>query len=483
MKIGLIDLSSIFWAAWHATKDQEIGTAFENSISAVTRFAGGFDHVAICIDSPPYKRKGISADYKAQRPPKTESAVEQFTRVKARLIQDGFPLFAVQGAEADDVIATIVTQLNDGEDAFDPVESIQILTGDKDIDQLVSETVFTVSTSDGSLRDIPAVAQKYGVMPSHLHDSLALCGDISDNIPGVKNIGPKRAAQLIKMFGSVPSIISRIRTETFSHADLPDKMADVIRDSVDQLEQSYELVKLVRDLDIDLAPLFARREPKSLTGDTGMQQTAPVSIPIPIPIPEHAPLAKLEQQPETAIVKPNVQVLAVDWNKELEPRTGQDAQRLAGLLHNSRLYQKNFGNEFAVLAIILRGRALGLDATTALEAFYFDSRTGSLLPVASIIIGMCMRSELSEYFRCVSTDDKQATYETKRVGDPPMSYQYTWEMAVKADLTGLTHNKEKTNWHKRPDAMIRKTTGVNLARIVYPDLIKGLYSHEEMEGA
>jgi len=501
MKIGLVDLSSIFWKNWHATKDQPIGSAFENSVRAVSRFAGVYDHVAVCLDSPPYKRSEISADYKAHRVSPEANAVEQLTRVKERIEQDGFPLFAVPGAEADDVIATIVTQLNDFENigCAEPVESIDILTGDKDLWQLVDNNVCVITSQKGDVIDVPKVAEKFGVMPTQMHDLLALMGDSSDNIPGVKSVGPVRAAQLLKMFGSVPDMVTMLRCGTLKNDYLPPAMADVLRDSVDQLEQSYELVRLDRGLEIDLAPLFAPREPKPLTEDMGMKQTAPVSTPTPTPEPEKEQIRVQAQGPWeppvvpgsgllatptqlAKVVKPNVQVITTEWHKELEPRDGQGAFNLACTLHDSRLYAKNFGNAPAILAVILRGRALGLDATTALEGFYFDEKTCSLLPVAAVIIGMAMRSDLSEYFRCVSTDDKQATYETKRVGDPPTSYQYTINMADNAELLLKTRNGAKTNWHKRPDAMLRKTAGVNLARIVYPDLIKGLYSHEEMEG-
>lgn len=468
--IGLVDLSSIFWQAWHATKDQEIGAAFDISIGKIGKFRSNYDHVGVCLDSPPYFRKQISADYKAQRYEPDKAAVDQLTRVKLRLQKDGIPLFAAPGAEADDVIAAIVNQV--GNDSC----HIDIMTGDKDLTQLVSQKVKTISTQNGQVYDAPAVLDKFGVMPAMMRDFLALCGDKSDNVPGVPGVGPRTACALIKQFGNVETLINAAETSTTQFLTLKPAQQDAIINNLEQLRMSLELVTLVDDLPIDVELLFNPPKLQTITKGEGMDDLPS----------EHSNevLPPIDPTVESSIVAVDSNVKIVQgndgWNRQLEPTTTMQAWKLACTLTDSRLYTK-FPNAEAIMAIVLRGRALGLDATTALDGFMLVE--GRPTPSAHIIIGLVMRSPLCEYFDCIHTDNERAVYETRRIGRKPLQYEYTFKMAEQAELTMKTQKGKKTNWHKRPDAMLRKTAAVCLARIVYPDVIGGLYSHEEMDGA
>ena len=456
MTILLVDLSSIFMQNWHATKDLEIGRAHDQTLSRIDKYARDYEHTGVCLDKPPYDRKKLHSGYKSQRDQPSDAMIGQLQRVKDRLKADGFPLFEAEGAEADDVIATLVSNL--------PDEAIDILTGDKDLAQLVETRYNCISTQTGDRIDVNAVVKKFGVMPGQMHDFLALWGDKSDNIPGVPGVGPVKAAQIIKEFGSVPKLLEAIKAGSDRLQDLPLSVSRSLLDSVDQLEMSYLLVGLDRCLQLDTERLFAERVPQTIVNtEEGMSDLVE---------PIEGKIVKVPQQ-DVTIIKNN------DWNKQLEPTGVIEAWKLCCTLCDSRLFPK-FSTPEAIMAVMLRGRSLGLDVTTALNGFRVG-KSGDLEPVAHIVIGMVMRSEKCEYFRCTETTSKQATYVTKRVGDPETSYTYTWQMAVDAELTALTKNGQKTNWHKRTDAMLRKTAGVVLSRFVYPDVIGGLYSHEEME--
>lgn len=459
MSVLLVDLSSIFWMVWHATKDQEVGSACDGTIHKITRAAtsnpegGGYDHVGICVDSPPYTRKKIYPEYKAQRDEPSEVAVGQLERVKDRLTKDGYPLFAVDGAEADDVIATIVGAWADNDE-------IDILTGDKDLFQLVTDFVHVVSTQTGAVIDPPAVYEKTGVDASAMHGWLALVGDKSDNVPGVPGIGPKTAAKLLDCFGGD---IEQIKTlaaikdpENLLLPPLGEKLRDRLIENADNLLMSHKLVTLNSELDLDIGPLFEDRVPT--TEDEPAECEAIEAEPIAQP------------QQTAAIVRREP-----DYCRQLEPETIDGAWRLARHLFESRLYTK-FTNRESILAVLLRGRALGLDATTSLDAFHVIQ--GRPTMSADLIVGLVLNSPKCEYFRMVESDDTHATYQTRRRGDPGTDSTMHTFTIEDAGRMGLTN---KDNWKKQPATMLRHRCATALARMVYPDVAGGLYDPEEIE--
>jgi 5'-3' exonuclease len=466
----LVDLSSIFWSSWHATKNKEVGEAFELTINKISRVSGDFDHVGICIDMKPYKRKLIYPQYKAQREEPSDAAVRQLKDVIDRLELDGYPIYGEQGAEADDAIASVWFQIKNKYE-------ITILTGDKDLAQLVNRHTSILSAQTGEVKRVGDVVEKWGVAPPQMLDLLALQGDKSDNIPGVPDIGPVKAANLIKIFGSVPQLIVATRDRSLEFKTLSEKQQCNIFENLEQLKLSYDLVRLNYSLKFDLDKLFEPRVPRPLVENAGMS-AEPLPKPKTQKVENTTVLAEPPQKSEIVEVPQTLVVRNTEWNRQLEPTNGEAAWGLAGILTNSRLYQRQFGSQEAILAIILRGRALNLDATTALESFFYMEREGKIVMSAHTLLGLVMRSNLSEYFHCTSTNNDESTWETKRVGNPgPSSYTYTIAMAEKAKIV-------RTNgpWETRPDDMIRKTAGVSLARMVYPDVVGGLYSHEEMGG-
>lgn len=488
-RIALIDLSGLFYRCWHAGADRPLGFAFEETLGLVRKFTEGFEYVAICCDAPPYWRKDLHPEYKAQRDKPEPQALEQLRRVEGRLAQDGYCIWKCDGYEADDVIATAVRI------AVDQGLEVVIGSSDKDMLQLVSDRdgVSAISIASGVRYNDAAVQEKFGVGPGKMRDWLALVGDKSDNVPGVPGVGPKNAAALLAEFGTAGGVLAgcdRIKR-------------DAIRESVfksgDAVRLALELVKLKDDAPINFAEALLPRQPKPLHDveedemseeDTSAQenlserQTEPPSA--TDVETEAVELPQQKPSPVTAITKTNgstsmVTEPASTFDAGLQPGTLEAAWKFAGHIANSRLYPR-LPNREAVFIVIVRGRELGLGAITALDSIHYYE--GKIAFGAHLLIARAMRHPDCEYFRFLGGDHTFAEYETKnRRNEKPTRLRYTIEQAERAGLLKVNPGKGPGPWIKRPDEMLRKTTAMQLARIEYPEALLGAYAQEELEGA
>lgn len=480
-RLILIDLSGIFWAAWHASADEAVSAAFEKTVGKVTALRGDYELCAVCCDMPPYHRKQIYPEYKAQRDAPEPQAIEQFARVKARLVADGFLLWGAKGFEADDVMATAV------EHAKRDGLAVTVASSDKDLVQLVDDEarVRVHSPMSGVMYTRDQVVAKFGVTPDLIADLLALMGDTSDNVPGVPGVGIKTAAKLLLEWGSLSGV--------FANADkvTPPKIAAAIAAHGDAARLARRLVALSADVPIEWKQLYEERKPMPLA-DTEAEMDAIEEEP-------EAPQApKSEQRPagDEALppVAPTQTALIVraqaDWSLALEPSTPKAAWAIAGALENSRLYQ-NFGTQAAIYAVVMRGRSLGLDATTALASFH--NIKGKLTMHADLIEALVLRSGKAEYFDVVETTAKVATYATKRVGSRrEVVITFSIEDAFHAGLVekhpegrdglrGISDSGKPSNWDKYRATMLRMRAKTQLCRAVYTDVVLGLYSSDEMD--
>ncbi len=469
--VVLVDLSHLFRAAWHASEDEPIGAAFSKTVEAVHRHAKRADLCAVCVDAPPYRRKKLSDAYKAQRDNPPPQLVEQFTRVKERLAADGFLLWSAQGYEADDIIATAVARAR-GDDA---ISSVCIVSSDKDLLALVNDAGQVTVYSPRSQVEYRAadVVAKFGVTPALIPEFLALVGDKSDNIPGVPGGGEKTAAKLLRDY---PGGIAEIQARS---AAIPGAIGKAIQENHQTMGMALKLVALEYDAPIDFDQLFAERPAKPLAQDAEWEPAAPESS-------ESAP-----SKPETTVIREPQQVtqLAVrpaDWTMALEPMSTPEAFTLAKHLHNSRLFSA-FGTPEGVFAVVLRGRALGLDAVTSLSNFHIIEGKPSMH--AALIVGLVHRSGKAQYFQLVESTNERATWETHRVGDPkPVPMSFSVEDALLAGLVerhnggyrGVSKSGRSSNWDKYRRTMLRWRAAVELARAVYPDVVTGLYTPDEI---
>lgn len=158
-----------------------------------------------------------------------------------------------------------------------------------------------------------------------------------------------------------------------------------------------------------------------------------------------------------------------------EPGSLPEALQLADVLHKSGMLPNHLRTPQAVVTAIVMGRELGLSAMQSVRGIYVVGGKPSL--TADAMLAVIKSSPACEYFRLVHSDADKATYETKRKGDPsPTSLTFTVQQAKKAGLSG-------GNWDKYPDAMLRARCASGLGRIVYPDLLMGVYEEDELQQA
>ena len=161
------------------------------------------DYLAAVFDAPGKTfRHEMFAEYKAHRPPLDPELVRQIEPLYACVRAMGLPLLQVTGVEADDVIGTLTRQ------AVERDLSVLIVSGDKDLAQLVDGRVRMLDTMKNAVTDIAGVEQKFGVPPTLIVDWLALVGDTSDNIPGVPGVGAVTAAKWLRQYGSLDNRVA-----------------------------------------------------------------------------------------------------------------------------------------------------------------------------------------------------------------------------------------------------------------------------------
>ncbi|MBW2122761.1 MAG: DNA polymerase I, partial [Deltaproteobacteria bacterium] len=256
----LIDGSSYIFRAFFALPP------LSNSKGIPTNAALGFTNMllkvikefkprllAVAFDAKgPSFRNDVYAAYKANRPAMPERLSLQIPFIKR--IVEGFniPILEKEGYEADDLIGTIATR------AAAEGYPVQIVTGDKDIFQLIDARITTVDTMKNRSFGFKEVKERFGVEPRQLVDLLALAGDTTDNIPGVPGIGLKTAAALIREFGSLENLLENV--EKVSNSRIREKLVAF----ADQARLSRQLATIDTQV-----PLEIRPEDLSFSGETG----------------------------------------------------------------------------------------------------------------------------------------------------------------------------------------------------------------------
>jgi 5'-3' exonuclease len=222
-QILLIDLSGIAHPIWHTSQ----GSTNPNecsiqTVAKVRALASGQPHVAVCCDSGRSFRRDVAADYKAQRPEADATLMHQIALAVETLKADGFPVWAVKGFEADDVLASAVAWTL-AHTAWEPTSDpdllrnraatteipdahVLIASSDKDMLQLVSDrvSIHRVADTKKATTVTPEVVRaEYGIEPSQFTEWLMLVGDSSDNIKGAEGIGPKTATAMLAKYGNL----------------------------------------------------------------------------------------------------------------------------------------------------------------------------------------------------------------------------------------------------------------------------------------
>lgn len=245
-KLYLVDGSSYLFRAFHAlpplsnSEGQPTG-AMLGVLNMVRRLRKHYQpkHLAVVFDAPGKTfRHEAYAEYKANRPAMPEELAAQIQPLHELIRLQGIPLIMVPGVEADDVIATLVTQAR--------AQGWQCLvsSGDKDLAQLVDTGVVLEDTMQERKLDRAGVEARFGLPPERIGDYLALIGDNSDNIPGIPGCGPKTAVKWLQQYGDLDTVIA--------HADdIKGRIGERLRTHLDQLRLSRQLVSLKLDVQLD----------------------------------------------------------------------------------------------------------------------------------------------------------------------------------------------------------------------------------------
>ncbi len=202
---------------------------------------------AVAFDGPKKTfRHALLPSYKATREKTPPELVEQIPWIKEITERLGLATLEEEGVEADDVIGTLARR---GEESG---LEVYIVSGDKDFAQLVSPGIKIYNilsrSEEVEVLDPKGVEAKWGVPPEKFQDFLALVGDASDNIPGVPGVGPKTAAELIRLYGDLEGILARGSEYKRS------KIAKALVENADQARLAKELVRIRTDLDLPVDP-------------------------------------------------------------------------------------------------------------------------------------------------------------------------------------------------------------------------------------
>jgi len=250
----LVDGSSYLFRAYHSMSQ----TGFSNSAGQPTGAIYGVinmmkslckqydsQRIAVIFDAKGKTfRNDMYPEYKANRPPMPDDLRSQIAPVHNIIRALGFPLYAIGGVEADDVIGTI------SDIATKQGQDVIISTGDKDMAQLVNQHVSLINTMTDQFLDVEGVKEKFGIPPELIIDFLGLMGDKVDNIPGVAGVGQKTALGLLQGIGSVDKIYQNLD----KIADLPirgaKKLSDKMKDNEAEARLSYKLATIVLDVEL-----------------------------------------------------------------------------------------------------------------------------------------------------------------------------------------------------------------------------------------
>ncbi|MDO8947779.1 MAG: DNA polymerase I [Desulfocapsaceae bacterium] len=247
-EVYLIDGSAYIYRAYHAitplTTSQGLPThavfGFFNILRRILREKNPL-YLAVAYDSRgPVFRHEMYTAYKANRSVMPEDLQVQIPYIKDLVRAFNICSFEIPGVEADDIIASAARQLSR------QGHKVIVVSGDKDLLQLVGEHITVWEPMLDRVMDSQAVHDKYNVVPDQLLDCFALIGDISDNIPGVPGIGPKTAETLINQYGTLEGI--------YTHLDgmKKSKMKERLGENREAVFLSRDLIRLKEDLDLPM---------------------------------------------------------------------------------------------------------------------------------------------------------------------------------------------------------------------------------------
>ncbi len=419
----LIDGYAQFFRAYHAirtpmsspvTKEPtNMSFGFIGMLLKLLRGEGNLggkpDYVAVTLDVSGDRgtfRSELYPDYKAHRPPPPDDLFPQVERCLETLKSMGIPILGAEGFEADDVIATLVTELR----AKHPDLRIRIISKDKDLKQLLVNdhvTLYDVHTDLEISAD--TLMAETGLAPTQVIDFLALMGDNADNVPGVEGVGPKTAAQLIAEYGSLDGVLAEAAKEK---SKISGKRLENIRAAAPRLGLSRQLVSLRHDapasLELasadtksfkleELIPVLKtlgfnryQDEVKALLGQPIDNPILTTSSPAAPPrSAQMGPGAISPTQPPPSLPR-SKKSAAPDFlpgglfDQPAQPSDGGDAPRAIIMPHSGEYRSITTKQQLADLCAELR----------AAECISVDTETMGLSPLVDRLVGICLSTQI-----------------------------------------------------------------------------------------
>lgn len=254
-KLLLIDGNALMHRAYHALPP------FKTSKGIPTNMVFGFfsvlhksvvdfqpSHLLVCFDTPARTfRNDLYEKYQAQRPKVDDDFIQQIPLIKEAVQASNIVQIEKDGFEADDLIGTISNLFHD---------QVLILTGDKDIMQLVNDHIIVVSPQIGfsksHLYNKEEVWNKLKVFPSQIPDYKALAGDPSDNYPGAKGIGPITAQKLIKQYNTVENLYAQINNMEKG------RIKSILIECKENVLMAKKLAIIITDVNLNINPEQAK---------------------------------------------------------------------------------------------------------------------------------------------------------------------------------------------------------------------------------
>src|SRR5215471_14470085 len=244
----LVDGSSYLYRAFHAlpsfsnSRGEPTGAVF-GVLNMLLKFMKDYSPkcMAVVFDAKGKTfRDELFSQYKAHRPPMPDDLRAQVEPLLNIIRALGLPLLRVSGVEADDIIGTLAIR------AAKEGKQVLISTGDKDMAQLVNESITLINTMSNTVLDRAGVKAKFDVYPEQIIDYLALVGDTSDNIPGIEKVGPKTAAKWLGQYNTLDNLVAHAQ-------EISGKVGENLRAGLATLDLSRRLATIQTDVAVELS--------------------------------------------------------------------------------------------------------------------------------------------------------------------------------------------------------------------------------------
>lgn len=370
-KLYLIDGTALLYRAHFAFIKNPLINSKGMNTSAIYGVASSFirlvesldaQHIAIAFDrkAPTFRHEMYQA-YKAQRPPMPDDLVAQIEPVHEFFRLIGLPEMGMDGFEADDVLGTLAVK-------FKGQYQVVMVTSDKDYCQLVDEHCTLLDPMKDVVLDRAAVYAKYGVYPEQFVDYLALVGDASDNIPGVKSIGPKTAEALLKEHGSLDGIYAKL-----------DKLAPKLKEKLEsEKENAYLSQKLAR---------IEQNAPMQLPSYEALAFEAQ-SLRLALPLLAEYEIGSIKRKIESKY-PPRAEVVREEYQDDI----------FAGAAEPEEAPKTKTEPSFTAVLVNSMNFVQMLGELRAAKVISMDTETDSLDPMQAALVGisLCVREDKAYY--------------------------------------------------------------------------------------